>query len=230
MGFGLLFIGFFLLLNLTYYGYTDIISALVMFMAFYKLQTVNKYFRFALIPTGLFAAVGAVELFEAFASTFGMDVSFIIEYTASPRYLLIGFAVIFMLMGIEHVAREVDAASTRIRARYLTPFAYILYALAAAFEYPDLGNVFSPYVISVIATVLILLIFIHMILSLVTVYSAYMHICMPEDLDNDAINTQSKFEFVNKFRAHEEKQTREYAEYRMEKAARKAAKRKGKKK
>ena len=230
MGFGILFIGFFLLLNLTYYGYTDVISALVMLLSFYKLQMVNKYFRFAMIPTGLFAAVGAVELFEAFASTFGMNVSFIIDYTAPSRYIVVGFAVIFMLKGIENVAGEVGAESTRLRARYLTPFAYVLYALAAVFEYPALGTVFTPYVMNLIATILLLLIFAHMCFSLITIYSAYMHICMPEDVDNDPKNTQSKFGFVNKFKAHEEKQTREYAEYRMEKAARRAAKRKGKKK
>ena len=42
MGFGLLFIGYFFLLNLTYFEYTDLLGALVMFLAFYKLQTVNK--------------------------------------------------------------------------------------------------------------------------------------------------------------------------------------------
>ena len=230
MGFGLLFIGFFFLLNLTYYGYTDIIGGLIMFMALYKLQTTNKYFRFALIPTGLFSVIGAIELIEASLSTFGFNMGFIIDYTASSRYFLIGFITIFMLMGIESVAKEVDVLVTRTRAKMLIPFTYLLYALAAAFEYPSLGNVFSPYVISVIATVLLFLVFIIMILTLATIYSAYVHICMPEDVDNDVKNTPSKYEFVNKFKAHEEKQIREYAEYRYEKSVKKTAKRKGKKK
>ena len=89
MGFGLLFIGYFLLLNLTYYGYTDLICALVMFMALYKLQSVNKYFRFALIPTGLFGAVGMVELFDVLLSTLGIGIDSITNYIASSRYLLI---------------------------------------------------------------------------------------------------------------------------------------------
>ena len=67
MGFGTLFIGYFLLLNLTYYRFTDLIAALLMLLAFYKLREINRHFRVAIISSGLFAAIGAIELAEALA-------------------------------------------------------------------------------------------------------------------------------------------------------------------
>ncbi len=230
MGFGLLFIGYFLLLNLTYYGYTDLIGALIMFMALYKLQNVNRHFRTALIPTGLFGVVGMVELVDILLSTLGIGIGNITNYIASSRYLLIGLITIFVLMGIEDVAKEVDVLVTQKRAKYLLPFAYILYAAGTIFEFPSLGALLSPKVLAVTATVLLFSIFIHMALSLVAVYSAYMHICMPEDVDNDAEEKPSRFGFVNKFREHEESQNRKYAEYKIDKAIKKAEKKKRKRK
>lgn len=229
MGFGILFIGYFFLLNLSHTGYTDIISALIMFMAFYKLQTVNKYFRLALIPTGLFCAVSLVELFELLLSTLGFNFSFLIEYTAAPRYLLIGLLSVYMLMGIESVADEVDVQVTRLRAKFSLPFAYILFALGTIFEFPFIGNLIPEKPLMISATVLLFAIFIIMILNLVTIYSAYMHICMPEDIDNDSKEKKSKYGFVNKFKDHELEKNREYAEYKLNKSKEKASKKKRKK-
>lgn len=230
MGFGILFIGYFLLLNLTYYGYTDLISALVIFMAFYKLQPVNKYFRFGLIPAGLFGAVALVELVEALMSSFSVDLSFLIDYTAASRYFLIGFISVYMLMGIESIAREVDATTTRTRARVALPLSYILFAAATVFEFPYVGDLIPPKALTYVATSLLFLMFILMIMNLITIYSAYMHICMPEDVDNDVQDKPSKFGFVNKFRDHEVEKNREYAEYKLNKARQKAAKKKKRKK
>ena len=229
MGFGILFIGYFLLLNLTYIGYTDLISALVLFMAFYKLQPTNKYFRFALIPSGLFAAVSIVELFEVLTSALGFNFSFLLEYTSAPRYMLIGLLSVYMLMGIESVAEEVDVQVTRLRAKYTLPFVYILFALATIFEFPFVGNLIPEKPLLISATILIFAVFIITLLNLVTIYSAYMHICMPEDVNNDSKEKKSKYTIVNKFREHELEKSREYAEYKLNKSREKASKKKRKK-
>lgn len=218
MGFGILFIGYFLLLNLTYYGYTDLIAALVMLMAFYKLSSFNRHFKTAIIPTLLFALVAMVELAEALLSTLGMNMGFIIEYTAASRYLLIGVLTVFMLMGIREIAKEVGASITESRARYSTPFTYVLFALGAIFEFPSMGNLIPSQPLAIIALILLLSIFLLMITVLITVYSAYMHICMPEDIDNDAPDKASRFGFVNKFKEHENERNREYAEYKINKS------------
>lgn len=230
MGFGLLFIGYFFLLNLTYFGYTDLISALIMLMAFYKLQSVHKYFRVAMVPTALFGVVGIAELMELLLDTLGIRITALTSYTASSRYLLIGFLTIFMLMGIEEIAKEVEVTVTKTRAKYLLPFAYIIFASATAFEFPAIGELITGKPLAVIATIIVFLIFIHMALSLVTIYSAYMHICMPEDINNDSPDKQSRFGFVNKFREHEAEQTRKYAEYHLDKTVKKMERKKKKKK
>ena len=61
MGFGTLFIGYFLLLNVTYYSFTDLVAALIMAVGLTKLSTVNRYFKYASFAALGFAAVGLVE-------------------------------------------------------------------------------------------------------------------------------------------------------------------------
>ena len=229
MGFGSLFIGYFLLLNLTYYGFTDLIAALLMTLAFYKLRGVNDQFRIAIIPSSLFAIIGAIELFEALASMSALDISFLLEYTATSRYLLIGAISIFMLMGIERVAEEVGANKTRSRAKTAIPLSYALFALAAIFEFPAIGSLMPEVALGYTAIILLLLLFALMIYIAVAIYSAYMHICMPEDTANNSPDKPSRFGFVNKFREYEEGKSREYAEYRLEKMKKKAEKKKRKK-
>ena len=61
MGFGILFIGYFLILNLTYYGLTDVIAAAVMLLGLYNLSGYNKYFKWAFIATSVFLALSLGE-------------------------------------------------------------------------------------------------------------------------------------------------------------------------
>ena len=60
MGFGTLYIGYFLLLNLTYYAFTDLIAALIMAMALSKLSAVEKNLKPALYFSIVFAIIGCV--------------------------------------------------------------------------------------------------------------------------------------------------------------------------
>ena len=136
MGFGTLFIGYFLILNLTYYGATDLIAGIVMMMAFYKLRTVNKYFSFAILPSALFALVGVPELIELGAKMFGGDLSFILNYTAAPRYLVICMISILMMKGIEKVAREVEVYKTAKSARNVQPLIYLVFVGMMILELP----------------------------------------------------------------------------------------------
>ena len=61
MGFGTLFIGVFLLLNLRYFGYTDILCGVIMLAAFYKLRGVNKFFKAAIFTSIAFCGIGLME-------------------------------------------------------------------------------------------------------------------------------------------------------------------------
>ena len=109
MGFGTLFIGYFLILNITYFGYTDLISGLIMTLAFYKLWNINREFRMALGFAATLSAVGIAELVEATLSTFvpTLNSEIFLSYVAPFRHLVIGVLTAFMLLGIRSVSDEV---------------------------------------------------------------------------------------------------------------------------
>ena len=228
MGFGILLIGYFLILNLTYYGATDIISGIVMTMAFYKLGTVNKYFSFAILPSAILALIGVPELIELGASLFGRDMSVILTYTGAPRYLVICIISILMMKGIEQVAREVEVYKTAKNARNIQPFIYLAFGGLMILELPVTFGEEAKW-IGIAALVFLLGCFVLTLFSLTVIYSAYKWICMPEDVDNDVPDKPSRFGIVNSFRAHQEKRSREYAEYKLEKMKNKAEKKNRKK-
>ncbi len=230
MGFGTLFIGYFLILNITYFGYTDLISGLIMTLAFYKLWNINREFRMALGFAAALSAVGLAELVEATLSTFIPTLSseIFLSYVAPLRHLIIGILTAFMLLGIKSVAEEVGVPDLAKRARILLPFCYAVFAAETVFEFPILAELIPTAALTVIATLLLLSEFILVILNLVTLYTAYMKICMPEDVDNDPKEKQSRFGFVNKFREHEEEKRKEYVDYKLEKLQNKMNKKKKK--
>ncbi|MBQ8689274.1 MAG: hypothetical protein IJ515_02805 [Clostridia bacterium] len=229
MGFGTFFIGYFLLMNLTYYSFTDLIAGLVMLMAVYKLRGINKHFAAAIIPAVMFSVIAAIELVSAVGIAFGTDLSFLLNYTDPARYLCIGFLSERMLMGISVVAKEVDAQSVARHARLTRPFAIAVFALGTVMQFPYIDSFIPTAALNIIAVILTFVIFIQLIVVLFSVYGAYRWICMPEDVNNEKPDTPSRFGFVNQFREHEEEKRREYAEYQAEKLKKKASKKANKK-
>ena len=219
MGFGTLFTGYFLVLNVTYFGYTDLIAALIMTLAFYKLWNINREFRMALGFALTLAVIGFAELIEAALSTFvpAINSEIFLSYVAPLRHLIIGLLTAFMLLGIKSVAQEVGVFVLESRARMLLPFCYTVFAAETVLEFPILAQLIPTKALTVISTLLLLSEFILVILNLAAIYTAYMKICMPEDVDNNPQNKESRFGFVNKFRAHEQEKRREYADYKLQK-------------
>ncbi len=227
MGFGILMIGYFLILNLTYYGATDLIAGIIMTMAFYKLGTVNKYFSFAILPAALFAAVGVPELIELMAQFFGRDLSAILTYTAAPRYLVVCILSILMMKGIHKVAEEVEVYKTAKNAKNIQPFIYLVFGGMIILELPITFGSESKW-FALLALIFLLGCFVLVLYSLTVIYSAYKWICMPEDVDNDVKEKPSRFAFINSFRARQEEKNREYAEYKLKKMNEKASRKKRK--
>ena len=62
MGFGTLFFGYFLLLNITYYSFTDLIAALIAAMGLYKLSSVNRPFKNGFYASVIFGFIGYMVL------------------------------------------------------------------------------------------------------------------------------------------------------------------------
>lgn len=227
MGFGTLFIGYFLLLNIAYYSFTDVIAALIMSMGLYKLSPVGKPFKYAFYSSIAFSALGffefILEIIRMFSPTSSFDELF--SFISIPRYTLIALTSVMMLTGIRDVAKEVKLTSLYKRASFMIAPTGALYVLLALLEVP-LSFIENAKPLAVMSVLLLLFGFIAVIINLTLIYKAYMKICMPDEKDMPL--KPSKFDFVNKFRERSEEKNREYAEYKIEKLKKKAEKRRKK--
>ena len=220
MGFGILFVGYFLLLNFAYSYFTDAIAAAVMLYASYKLAYLNDGFRNAVWAALGFLLFGLAELTLSVLETIGIDISVMLAMRPVLRHLIIFALSFFILDGVKKVAREVDLpylAKRCVRNVWLTlvacMFSVILEATSLA-NVVDARVLVGLYLISIAFTLAIIG------LNLAQIYSAHMRIYLPEN----EVEKESRFGFVNAFRKHEEERSREYAEYKLEKAKSKKAK------
>ncbi len=230
MGFGTLFFGYFLLLNIAYNTFTDLIAALIMAMGLYRLSTVNRPFKNALIASVIFAVIGLAELILGIAHMFYPSnlATEILSFVAPARYFSIAILTLFIFKGIEEVSVEVGLEALARRARISMPVTLVIYAASAVLEVPIFETSSALKLLAIASAITILATLVIVAVNLVTIYRAYMKICMPEDKDNDSPDKPSRFEFINKHREHTLEKQREYAEYKLEKYKKKAMKKKKK--
>ena len=227
MGFGILFVGYFLLLNFAYSYFTDALAAAVMLYAFYKLAYLNDGFKRAVWAALGFVVFGLFELILALTEAVfpTPDLSILFAIRPIARHLLIFVTSFFLLDGIKKVAHEVDLPYLAKRCTRNVWLSLGACALGIVLEATSLVNIIDAralvglYLISISFTLFVIG------LNLAQIYSAHMRIYIPEQ---DA-EKESRFGFVNSFRKHEEERSREYAEYRLEKMKAKKAKKKAKK-
>lgn len=215
MGFGTLFIGYFFLINISYYAYTDIIAGMVILLALYKLSSVDKSFKRGAASAIGFCALAFAELIFVFISMFASFewLNALTPYVSAMRFALIFVLTYFMLSGIRDVAKEVDAPALYRTATASVPLCFV-FVVYAAFEIPFVGGLFgaaTPY----ISFALLLSVVLFIVSNLVTVYKSYMQICMPEDLKKET--KKSKFGFINNMYDSIEKKSAEYAAYKLDK-------------
>jgi len=230
LGFGTLFFGYFLLLNITYFTFTDLIAALIMAMGLYKLSEINSQFKNAFYSSIAFSVIGIVELVCGSVTMLSPLTSLeaLLDYTALVRCIVIAILTLFILSGIERVSVEVGLGELARRARISMPVSLAIYLVSALLSVPlNVGETFTR-VLSVASVLTLLAIFITVSVNLVTVYRAYMRICMPEDVDNEVPDKPSRFEFINRHREHTAEKQREYAEYKLERLKKKNSKKKKK--
>ncbi len=222
MGFGTLFIGYFFLINISYFAYTDIIGAMIMLMGLYKLSTVNKHFRAGMIASSVFAAFSFLELAlavtELFTSPVWLDT--VISYSGAVRYLFIFVLTLFIMRGIAEVATEVEAYALAKNAKASIPLSAI-FAAASVFEISVFAAVFGKY-IAYIYFAILLAVVISVLSNLLTIYKAYMQICMPGEEKKPP--KRSRGGIMDKFYDSIERGGREYAEYKMKKQQSKSRK------
>ena len=224
MGFGTLFIGYFFLINISYYAYTDIIAAMVMLLGLYKLSEFNKSFKYGSYTAIGFSVVALLEISLSFVSLLGSfdAIDNLSPYLSSVRFTVILMLSYFILRGIGDIAEEVDAVALSKTARASLPLS-VIYLIYAAFELPFISALFGS-VVAYIFFALLLSIVAFTISNLLTIYKAYMQICMPEDLNRT--QKPSRLEFMNRFYDSMEKKSQQYAEYKLQRKQNKNNKRK----
>ncbi len=232
MGFGILFAGYFLLLNFAYYSFTDAIASIIMLYALYKLSGINRGFKNAAIASLVFTVFGLFELvigiIELFYSAAGLES--IIYYSALIRHVIVAITTSLMLMGMREVADEVGIGSLAKKCNKLTYATIVIYLFNIAMETEELGSFIDIKILVYAAVLSIVLTLSLIIANLSAIFNCYAQICMPEDNTPDYTEPKSRFAFVNEFRAHQEERQKEYAEYRLNKFKEKLEKTKQKKK
>ena len=216
MGFGILFIGYFLVLNFAYCAFTDALAGAVMLYGLYKLSGINRGFNLAYYISMAFTALGLVELSVAAYDMFIplSDTSLLLSLPALLRHAVLGALCVSMLIGIAEVADEVGLRELSKRAKRNLILTAAVYCLNIMLEIPALSAVIAPavlmalYFASIIATLAVTA------MNLIAVYSCYMRICMPQE--KEMPEKKSKFAFVNSLKQHEEAKSREYAEYKLQ--------------
>jgi hypothetical protein len=201
-----------------------------MAMGLYKLSDVNQQFKNAFYVSAVFALVGLAELICGAITMFSplSSLETVLDYAALIRYIVIAILTLFILNGIENVADEVGLDELARRAKITMPISLCSCFLIALLSVPlDVSENFT-FALNIISFFALLLLFIIVAVNLVTIYRAYMKICMPEDVNNETVDKPSRFEFVNKHREHTEQKQREYAEYKLERFKKKNSKKKKK--
>ena len=233
MGFGTLFIGYFLLLNLTYHGFTDIIAASVMLLGLYKLSKINKYFSLSVTAAVVFLVFSLAELgvntymflFEI-TPELSNQAELIVSIMSVVRSICIGALTFLMLKGIEDVAREVDVENLPTKASRLAILTAVTYTSWIILEGPL--TFINEYVLGLLSLITFLVTLALIIVNLTVIYTCYMRICMPGD-ENIEKDKPSKFAFVNEYRARKAERDREMQEKRAALLRERAEKKKGKK-
>ncbi len=233
MGFGTLFIGYFLLLDLPYYMLTDMIAAAVMLLGLYKLSGVNRAFKTSFIITGVFLVFSLYEMgasvIEMFSGELLTDLAR--SLTSIVRCLLVGSLTVFMLRGIEDVAREVELPLLSKKAHGSVLFTFIIYSLWIILELPPsfIQSLVGDYILAVASLIAMLSLIALIISNLTVIYSSYMRICMPGDEDRGR-ERPSRFAIVNEFRRRQEEREAERKREAYEALKRKQEKKKNGKK
>ncbi len=215
MGFGTLFVASLFLFNFIYFGYTDLICALLTAMALIRLSPVKREFRVATYVCYVFAAIGLAELILSVYETF-RPLSAAHAYLTVARYAVVGTLTVCILLGIRATAKEVGLGRLCVRCESTLILPVIVYLSHMLLEIPglftDSGNLITPF-----ASIMLLLAFVMHVINAVTIYKAYARICMPDDVDMNKKKAPSRFAFVNAMRAKEEE--REAAKIQEAKAA-----------
>ncbi len=228
MGFGILFIGYIFLLNLSFYTYTDILAAALMLYALERLRRWNKGLKAAFFAAIPFFLIGAYEFFAALLGSFSISVSPLLACAmASARMLSLGLLHLFLLIGLKELTAEVGLSKMETRAMMLMPIALLVFIAEALFEIPAIFSGVNEKNLLSMQFILLLIVLIFTISMLTFIYKCYARICLPSDVDMK--QKPSRFRFINEYRARKAEKEKAELERRIEQMKQKHQNKKKKK-
>lgn len=242
MGFGLLFIGYFLtVMNIPILGafgtVVRIFGVLLTIAAILKLKNYNNAFNISLV--GAFAMfVMSLLLFAVGIDNTLFEYMIVTDKFFSPYAITVigyvdqGVTFVFnslLLWAIYCIAKETEAK--KIAVNSIRNFIFVCaYAFVYAISFLPFSGIRSAK--QEFAVITWILYFVWIIFNLLLLFSCYANICDESDVEME--KRPSRFEFVNKFNDKFEKHNRDArdadAAYRREKAEKREARRKRKNK
>ena len=205
MGFGYIFVGSVLAVNVVAHGYTDFIAYILILLGMLTLKDYGTRFQKAYYAAYPLLFIGAIEFLLYFTSFLGWSPAKLFDFPISDSLLMaeagmlnqiLLFIFTFLLLrGLRTLARETDTFALESRVFRNQIFA-VLYHLPMAFLNMHFENKTVRLVQSYMMFPFLLFGFVYLILQAKLIFSFYMWICPEEDLSMD--RRPSKFGFVNR--------------------------------
>jgi hypothetical protein len=218
MGFGFLVFGCLLLLPVAVaFFYTAPIACLLLGMGLHRLRRVNVPFGDASIWAWISCGASCVAIIlRLIPATSG-----IAHWAEGITYALLLLLHLRMLTGLEWVAEETRMAKLKMKAFRNKIFVCIYFVPALFLTLLDgiPAKDFLLVTLNALNIAIPLVGLVVLLLNVLACHTAYMYICMPEDLDMPV--KPSRFAFVNAMRARRaERDAREQAEIEAQMEAR----------
>lgn len=224
MGFGFLFVGYLLTFNVAYSEFTDVFALALMLLGLSTLANYAKGFRRAFffgIPAVVFHLVLFGERIGVLLGFFTEVLAFT-TYTAPISALFKAILVFFILEGVSQIAAETDIPVLRMRALRNRIFTVIYLLFEIAMTTTGIFGKVSVFLMW-LSLIYFLYCLVYTFLNAKLFFECYVWICL--EGDEDMARAPSRFAFINRFHAWEDKQD-EKTMARKEEAARRRAERK----
>ena len=183
MGFGVLFAGYFLILDIAYFLLTDVIAAAMIALGLSKLAYLNRGFKTSFVFSLVFLVFALVEFaFGAYEMLFSHSFSTeFISYGAIARYVLLCVLSFTAFDGMHEVSHEVELSQTAKKSKIATYLALPVFVFAVIAETPAFFVQISPHTAAIVSVISMLSTIAYIIFGLSVIYECYAKICMPDE-------------------------------------------------
>ena len=207
MGFGILFIGYFIafLMSLHKYGFLcRIIGYYLIFLSLQKLSEYKTTLSRAVIPLLVMTLCGVYDAGAMISeSVFATPFPEVFSYAVDVLEIVSSYVFhVLLLKGIICLGEDTEQPKVCSFARWnlvaVTSYCILNAILMVMQAFAPFGDPFAQSFASVLARITLLAGILYPIVMLVLIHSCYAQICAPEDLDMEP--KPSRFAFINKSR------------------------------